>query len=153
VETIRIDLTDPARLSAMLEEHLRVSVCPVAGVRFPGLLALVQAALLLPGGDEVTLDAQVIRRLPGGRFLLQFLDRLDLAHLALLATMSGRAARTPATAGPAAGHLTDAPWGTAGEPVTNRNRRARLPAPERGRLAPIEKSTQPPPKFGRPSGR
>ena len=150
-KAIRIDLSDPAVLSRVLKDYLKVSTCPVEGVRFPGMLAVVDATLALPDGSEVTCEAQVIRKLEGAKFLLQIQEHLDLERLTFLASFGARARKgSPAGLRASAAPATaEAPWGTPENPTSRITRRGHLPKKESSLPIKREALVQPPPKTTR----
>ena len=75
-----VDLTDPERLKAALQDYLSMGVCPVASEEQPGPMTGVDLRVTLPDGSAFEAPGRVIQQ-TGDGFLVQLETTVDLGAL------------------------------------------------------------------------
>ena len=83
----RVDLRDPDRLRSVVEQYLRLGVCPVSG-ESPGAMLRIPIELQLPDDTSLTYTGRIIQMMGPELFLVQISEVIDIGRLQKIVELS-----------------------------------------------------------------
>jgi hypothetical protein len=86
-DVFHVDLSDPDRLKTVMEQYLRLGVCPVT-CESPGAMLQIKVELTLPDGTTQAYTGRIIQMMGPNLFLVQISEVIDIAHLQKIAELS-----------------------------------------------------------------